>query len=107
MTSDNKKPAPADRCLSRLVRLSAEDVRNLKEACGRRGYALPRMNPRTGTMLNDQWKSWKKLSRLRLAEIEPSGGEAENLLITAKGRLALANDQDQTAAEGGSRKDKK
>jgi hypothetical protein len=71
-----------------MVGLSAEDIRNLKESAGRRGYAVPRFNPRTGRMLTAQWKSWKKLQRNRLAEIEGSG-EAEDLVITPAGRMAL------------------
>lgn len=71
-----------------MVVLSAEDLRNLKEAAGRRGYAVPRFNPKTGRMLSAQWCSWKKLQRKRLAEIEGSG-EAEDLVITDAGRTAL------------------
>lgn len=71
-----------------LVGLSAEDLRNLKEAAGRRGYAVPRFNPQTGRMFTAQWRSWKKLQRKRLANIGPSG-EAEELVITPSGRMAL------------------
>ncbi len=71
-----------------VVVLSAEDIRNLKEAAGRRGYAVPRFNPRTGTRLSAQWESWQKLQRKRLADIEGSG-EAEDLVITPAGRMAL------------------
>lgn len=71
-------------CGSRVV-LSAEDVRNLKEAAGRRGYAVPRFNPRTGRMLTAQWRSWQKLQRNRLAEIEGSG-EADDLILTDLGK---------------------
>lgn len=69
----------------RFVSLSAEDIRTLKEAGGRRGYALPRFNPRTGTMLTAQWRSWQKLQRNRLAQIEGSG-EADDLILTDLGK---------------------
>lgn len=88
------RPAVRNRAASKrvgcgsMVVLSAEDVRNLKEAAGRRGYAVPRFNPRTGRMLTAQWRSWQKLQRNRLAEIEGSG-EAEDLLITDAGKQAL------------------
>ena len=72
----------------RLVSLSAEDERNLKEAAGKRGYALPRFNPQTGRMLTAQWRSWRKLQREGFAHIIGSG-EAEELEITSAGREAL------------------
>lgn len=72
----------------RMVSLSAEDERNLKEAAGRRGYALPRFNLQTARMLTAQWRSWLKLQRLGLAHII-GGGEAEELEITPAGRDAL------------------
>jgi hypothetical protein len=82
--------APAKRVRSgRLVVLSAEDARNLKAAASRRGYALPRFNRRTGAMLTAQWRSWVKLHKNRLATIEPDGGEAQDLVITTAGRMAL------------------
>jgi len=101
----SKIKTPAKRVRSgRLVVLSAEDVRNLKAAEGKRGYALPRFNHRTGAMLSAQWRSWVKLHKTRLATIEPDGGEAQDLVITAAGRMALKqhNSRDQGRADSAS-----
>ena len=84
----------------RFVSLSAEDIRTLKEAGGRRGYALPRFNPRTGTMLTAQWQSWKKLQRNRLAEIEGSG-EADDLILTDLGRQVARQANTQVSRTAG------
>lgn len=71
------------------LELDSEDLRNLKDAARpRKSYALPRFT-KDGEMVDAQWQSWKKLQRLRLANII-GDGEAEELEITGIGISVLA-----------------
>lgn len=74
--------------------LNKEDIRNLRDANRKCGYALPRFN-RKGCMVDAQWQSWKKLQAAGLAIMESAGhgAEVEDLVLTAKGRNALRKAQ--------------